>query len=461
MNAPLLDPELILHVFAQAEGPEAADARHRLAEIWAACREQLGMDQLVPGTGLPNVLPEQLREQIAGTPVAAAQSPGNKVFQMVLHRHYGMYTLSLVLAPDSGSPGWWAEADALWNEIIGASQDGLIGEARLFLAKTSQDVSDRTVAQSVRDAMAQVTDNALRDQSVSDGFAVWEASARADTRMTRRLAIVAPAVREPELSAWTWSHGGLEAPPLARYLAHAAKIRHALRTWDDGRPLRNLRQRVNTAVDGLLDLISTGSREPEPISTASAGLTALLADRTGLVVADTWLRETRRGVEISISNMRAFLPEPPDESSPFAADLILAEWFLTRLDDDLIYVVAVRDRAREVAALTDRVLTASAQAREQASRHRQEQFGLLQAALIGAVLMVLTAIQALGYQVPVPEEVKPAIVAALGAVVLLLSMRALVLALPARRAALVWAYRGAAALTAVTLVWTALSWILD
>src|SRR5262249_54795581 len=125
----------------------------------------------------------------------------------------------------------------------------------------------------------------------------------------------------------------------------------------------------------------------------------------GLIWSLTRLRELRRTAEIARHNMR---------ERSLADDLELADWFLLRLDDDLAYAEATRERAREIGVIADQVIAERVQRRAEETARRWERFRVLETAVVGTLLMMLAAIQALGYRVPVPENVKPYIVAALG-----------------------------------------------
>ena len=99
------------------------------------------------------------------------------------------------------------------------------------------------------------------------------------------------------------------------------------------------------------------------------------------------------------------------------------------------------------------------QQRQEASRRRQERFNLLQTAIIGAVIVGLTAVQALGYQLPVPGPVKPPVIAALGAIALLLASIVVRLALSSGRQPLAWLSYTAAGLTVAALTWLVVAWV--
>lgn len=167
----------------------------------------------------------------------------------------------------------------------------------------------------------------------------------------------------------------------------------------------------------------------------------LIAGSAGLTQRITRLREMRTTVRIAEANMRTLTDAaglPESDHGPFAEDLALADWFAQKLEDSLVYLQADCERARDaLAALTFEAETALQQRREISTgqeahlQRRQGEITLLQNAFLGAVLMVLTAVQAFAYRIPflAPPAV-PALIALLGALALLLATLVLWLATP-------------------------------
>ncbi|MGH3566598.1 MAG: CATRA conflict system CASPASE/TPR repeat-associated protein [Pseudonocardia sp.] len=181
---------------------------------------------------------------------------------------------------------------------------------------------------------------------------------------------------------------------MARYLLHAAKARYELRVWEAGQGFRALRGETDEAVGSLLRLVDdtagTG-RDPDrsELMAAAARLVRLQARELGLVDRATRLREMRRTVAIAASNMTAHAGQ--DQSGGlFAEDRELVGWFDRQLDHDATYLEAALERARAVTALSDQLI-------QRGLQRRQERFNLGLSGVVGAVLMVLAAIQSLGY----------------------------------------------------------------
>lgn len=464
MMTPTLESNaLLVHLFVAVDGKHR-DADHEyLRQVWRACGAVLGMTEPIAITGLP-VEPEAGWDGSAGSSgvVAARTRPGSGVQQAVLRREHDTFCLAVMRepAPDDGAS--WAELDRQWSRAIdeqamGQPPTGVIGVARLFLARLVDpavtSTPDAALTEAVR-ARCPAHANAgtwwQRGVGVGEGFAVWEASARDDGRVERRIVVVAAANCDAELSAWTWTRGDQEMTPFARYLLHTAKLRYQLRVWRDGQGFRPLRRETDHTVGTLLGMVVTSAQRMRSLSqaellNASAQLVSLQARELGLVQRSSSLREMRRTVDIAASNAMALTGGAQVEGL-FAADRALAGWFAQQLDDDTTYLEAARERAKEIGGLTDQLV-------QRGRQQRQERFNLGLTGIIGAIGISLATIQSLNYTVPLPGSVKPAVVATLGALTLFVFLVVLRLTVPDRRWSLALAQTGFGLITA------ALTWV--
>lgn len=465
MTTPALGSSaLVVHLFVAVDGTHR-DADHEyLRKVWRVCDTALGMTQPITVTGL-SVEPLGWDGPAGQSGVLAARTrPGPGVHQAVLRREHDTFCLTVMREPAPEDGVSWAELDRQWSEAIdeetiGGASTGVIGVARLFLARlvdpAATPAPDAALAEAVRgaplaDAEAGTWERGVR---VAEGFAVWEASDRADDRVARRIVVVAAADCDAELSAWTWTRGDQEMTPFAKYLLHAAKLRYQLRVWGDGQGFRQLRRETDDTVRTLLSMVLTSAQRQRPLNQvelldASAQLVSLQARELGLVQRASSLREMRRTVDIAASNLVA-LTGDTQLKGLFADDRALAGWFAQQLDDDATYLEAARDRAREVGAFIDQLV-------RRGQQQRQERFNLGLTGLIGAIVMSLAAIQSLQYPVPLPGPVKPAVVTALGTLALFVSLVVLRLAVPERRWPLALAQIGFG-LTAAALTWVGVS----
>ncbi|MFF7653242.1 CATRA conflict system CASPASE/TPR repeat-associated protein [Streptomyces sp. NPDC007983] len=451
----LTDQSLVVHLFVATTGPRRSASYRRLREVWAACGPQLGMTHPVAATGLPDTLPEELGELPAAGAVAARRDRAG-VAQAVLRRHHDLLCLSVALSPAAGEQGSWEAWDRRWTRIADGERGWVVGEARLFVAYRETagagPVSARELTEAIR---------AELPLPLGPGVAVarpavtlWEATGESPTRPSRRFVAVADddgdGPRDTE--HWLWSQGGGAPPPFARYLADAAKLRYEMRVH--GAHDSDLASPAGPVVDGALAALDReGPDNGTPDDDARAHdrgeelarwrtrLLALTAGSAGLTQWITRVREMRTTVRIAESNMRAQRDAagvPVGGHGPFAEDLALAAWFVQRLSDGLVYLEADRERARD--ALTALTIEAEhalqrrrelTQRQEAAAQQRQSKVNLLQSAFLGAVLMVLAAIQSFAYKVPfLPPPAVPALIALLGALALLLATLVLWLATP-------------------------------
>ncbi len=369
---------LVVHVFVVGE--EQARA------LWQRCGDVLGMTGAVPGIGV----------EWDGT-FAARTRPGNGVHQAVLRREHDVFCLSVAMEPDSG----WTELEQRWDAV---DASGALGVVKLFLGPEQ-------ALQPPGDWGAAVT--------TREGFELREDRSHDDARQQRRLVVLGR--DDIELSAWTWIGQGRQLPPLARYLLHAAKVRYQLRVWRAAGSPRRLRGETDATIARLLAAVSPSGRNPgqTELVKATRELVTLQARELGLVDRSTRLREMARTVEITAANLAA-------HGGLFAEDHELAEWFREQLDDDATYLEAALKRTEQVGALIDRLV-------ERHRQRKQDGINLGLTGVVGAILMSLAAIQSLQYSVPLPVAVKPAVVTALGATALWLSLLVVRVVVPERR----------------------------
>jgi hypothetical protein len=466
-NPPLLHgSEFVVHLFVATDGPQHDVDYRYLLNLWHRCCDRFGITNDVLGYDRkPPADPES--PPGPGGMLAARISPGPGTHQVVLRRLYDVFCLAVLRAPAPAEGLGWLELEAEWSAVLGQPTGGVIGSGRILQARLADPAgvpaADAALASVVRAAIpaAQAPEGwwnggTARGTAPSGPFAVWEASDQPaspttwEGRAHRRIVVIAPADRDAELSAWTWSRGDPEMTPFARYLLHAAKARYELRVRESGHQgFRQLREKTDEAVGTLLRIIvdaAQSGRDPDrsALTTASVRLVGLQAGELGLVDRATRLREMRRTVQIAAANLASYARHD-QSSSLFADDKALVSWLDRQLDHDATYLEAARDRTRDVVALTDHLV-------QRGLQRRQERFALGLTGVVGAILMVLAAIQSLQYQVPIPKPVQPAVVSGLGAFALLVSLVILRVAVPQRKWTWLAACAGGALLGA-TVAW--------
>jgi predicted nucleotide-binding protein len=329
-----VDQQLVVHLFASAEGSEAEAAYAALRDLWLGCRQFFLMREPIAGTGLPYQMPDTFRELASGTryladeeAALAAQERPNADCQAILRRHRDVLNLSVVLAAPEAAPppasghSWWQDLDSQWSFLSERASTALLGEARIYLARSAMPPGEQL--DDLLPAAARISYWA-RDRAATDGpLALWEALPWADDRALRRLVLTFGDEEETHqrASVWAWSRGDTAIPPLARYLLQAAKLRSWYREWRR----------------------AAGSRA------GSAAVSPVEARRWGAS-----LRALRRATEIGEHNMGLVVSSDcllaPE--GPFADDRNLTHWLQAQLDDDLAYLAIAADRASADTGLT-------------------------------------------------------------------------------------------------------------
>ncbi|MFF1604633.1 CATRA conflict system CASPASE/TPR repeat-associated protein [Streptomyces mirabilis] len=377
----VLRPALVVHMYVAVTGPRAVEHRHRLDDLW----HRLGTELDAPPRSVGRI--------------EVRTAPGEVLRQAVLRTEHDIHCLSVAL-----TGGTWQELDALWNRWAGDTPEWALGVCRLFVAyvdgSPGQDLTPGVLA-------ALPGSYTYGRTTTTGDFALWEVGIDRDDRVLRTFALLAPLAAEHQLDAWVWSAGDDRMTPFARYLMHTAKVRYELKVYAQGDGFRRARQGVDDQVDGMLGML-----DADELPAFRVELAEKQAATAGLIRAMTRLREMRRTLEIARHNMR-------DEG--LQDDIALTDWFILRLDDDIAYAEATRERAREIGAIADLVIGERLQRRIEHRERRWERLAVLEAAVLGTLLMMLTAIQALNYHVPMPDQVKPYVVLGLGVMAFVLT----------------------------------------
>jgi hypothetical protein len=449
--------EFVAHVFLAANGPDRQDDYRWLVELWHRCAAEFHIDQpLAPRPDAPP--PDEL--PAADGLVAACTSGAAGLHQLVLRRLGDVCCLSLLRSPDPDTG--WPGLDQEWSSVNRPSTSGVLGTVRIMQARLADPGAALDAA--VLDPVVRTDsgwagrwgEGLLRAEPSLGPFAVWEVLADGqrqrdrDGRADRRIVVVAPRASDAQLSAWTWSRGDDELTPFPQYLLHAAKARYELRLWAQSRSASELRRETDQAIAPLLRMTTTAAgtgHEPDPdqLLAASVTLVGLQARELGLVDRASRWRDLRRTVAVASANMAAHVGG--DQSGGlFADDAAMLRWFDRQLEHDLTYLDAAVERASGVTTLADQLVN-------RGIARRQERVNLGLAGVVGAVVLVLAAIQSFAYKVPIPDVVQPAVIALLGAFALFTSMIAVRLAAPRRAFSAVLVCLAAGLLGAAT-AWT-------
>jgi predicted nucleotide-binding protein len=347
----ILDLQLVAHLFAPVDGPDADAAYRAVAEIWRECGLQFQLTDPIPGIGLP-YLPAGTRADLPADgeiALAACERPGANC-QAVLRLHHDVLNLSIALAPPemTAAQSWWQAVGNQWETLTARHRPHLLGEARLYLARVDADKEVRAANPGLYAGLGGLLPDADGDRNrsagvdVPGGLVLWETATEPDDRVLRRFVLAIAPDADPAASAWVWSRGDVAIPPLARYLLHAAKLRYEMRVWRSDSQARELR--------ATLDSLSSELRRLGASDPARERLLRLRSLDVKLLDAD--LRDLRHAVEIAAGNLsRAFdLSGLLVPGGAFADDAALAQSLLEALDDEVAYL----GRAAERAELTQR-----------------------------------------------------------------------------------------------------------
>ncbi|MEV6560244.1 CATRA conflict system CASPASE/TPR repeat-associated protein [Nocardia sp. NPDC051756] len=348
----LVDQELVAHVFAPLDGPWAATAVQQVRALWARCADQLGIDRPVETCDLPPALPEGRIRSGAATALALAENHTGDL-QMIARREHDILNFSVVFAAPMDTeqrrlrigsaiaPGW-REFDRWWRQLSIDGVPAFLGTAVLYQAQLPDDATV-ALAPIMQSALPfRLTAETWLRQPSPEGsaLAMWEFGS-ADTDPNRIFVVGAPGGHAAELSAWTWSAGGLAMPPLARYLMHAANLRHAARVVGDGAQLHELQQQARDRVDGFAMLVAA----PITVTAAANQIRGLAAGEMTLVATLNDLQDMRYTVEIAEHNMKLAM------ARPCPADHALTELLPQRVGEATRLLQTALDRVQHVRKL--------------------------------------------------------------------------------------------------------------
>jgi len=452
----LSEHSLVVHLHLPVPDSAGDPASLGLIRTWETCRTRLGMDRPAVATALPDELPAEPGELPASGGVAACRS---RNAEAILQRRDDLLFLSVALTGTGDTAERWPHLERHWTDAVGDTGDWLIGETRLFVAYS--DIEPRT-ADVPPEVLGVLTATARGRQPgrlppatwVAGPEAVlWEMPGTAIRPLRRIVAITRDEERTVrDLERWLWSETTNRPARFARYLGHAAKVRHQLRLLSTATDPPDL----GASIDGALAVLesarttsapdasaaedSTTRTSAEPLSALETAHGRLLTDLNGTdgVVRRIFeLKNMRRTVEIAAANIRLESPVihsvGEHESGLFTDDQEVARWSAHRLDDSIAFLELDRDYARDVVEILRARIDTTVQRRREALQERetavrrwQNYINLLQTALLSAVIMILTAIQAFDYRPRfLPRSAVPAVIATLGALALFLATRAL------------------------------------
>jgi nucleoside phosphorylase len=345
--------ELVVHAFIVMDDV-TGDGPYQLAHrMWWSCLPLMGQPITVAGRQLPEHPPEDaadLPDESVEEAVIAAQQSSVGDMQALLRRRHDVLNLSVAFTPNTDQLAGWREFERRWERLVDDSSAGLLGEARVYYGKVSSAhalplPATADMADAVRGSLPPGPHEPGWERTgvtTVDGFPVWELSPRDDSRRLRKILVLTPENHDERLSAWVWSDGNPAMPLFARYLMHAAKMRHQARLWDRGRSLGGLRARAADIVARLRAADSRPSRDSVwdvELDVASALATLPAMKHTVEIAADNMSRTLAGAVPVG------------EGRDLFADDHSLSKVFPTWLDDEIEYLQLDRDLLREASSI--------------------------------------------------------------------------------------------------------------
>ncbi|MEV6644256.1 CATRA conflict system CASPASE/TPR repeat-associated protein [Amycolatopsis sp. NPDC051371] len=353
MTDPLTGHEVVAHVYAPLDGPDADRAYDLVRRIWLRCRRTLGTTQGVAGTRLPADLPSDVpAAKLFGSLLIAAQEDGDRRAQAIVRREHDVLGLSILR---KGPPDSWLDLGRDLRVVLGDDLDPLIGQAVLYLAKVPDVASGPEPALLAREhlpPLLEADDWWHRGRQFTPELTLWEVSPEPDDRALRDFVVLADPRHDRELGDWVWAFDGRPAMPrLARYLMHMAKLRYELRVWSKLPQAGDLAQQVGSGAIPLGETIVAIGAMRHTVEIAEDNAVSALAKAGGY-------REP--GVD------------------PISDDRALSAWFTRQLEDNLDYLETFREGARRRGlAKTSRGVV-----ERRATEHRADEPGALRVLVI-------------------------------------------------------------------------------
>ncbi|GGQ75550.1 CATRA conflict system CASPASE/TPR repeat-associated protein [Couchioplanes azureus] len=410
MSGALHRPAVVTHAFFPARnviGEPGSPARKAVERIWEWAGRQRYREPI--GSWPASLsLPDRTTERDSLTVLAgAARTTAGRAREILVYQVHDVIGVSAVDATRCRCAAW-PEFDLGWLDLVGAG-DQPLGTAQIYSCLVRRGTS---AAGAGRLAPAARTGSWWQP---TPGMLVAELH----TARARHRGLFAVAPAEATLDEWLWTSPGAGLPALTRYLLQAAQLRH------QNAELRGLRPRF-TAVAEKIDEHCTAMRTAlagtdvplARILEADQALTRLSTDQGGVVEQLTLVRAMTGTVEAITHNLEAVgrigAAARGRESRELApADRRMADRTLVQLRTEEAYLAAAQLKAAEQSRLAAAVVTTRL-------AERKASLTLLQTAVIGAVLMLLAAVQSLEYEVPLPARLQPPTIALLAAIALAL-----------------------------------------
>lgn len=390
----LIRPALLVHDFQQTTGAIADDAVSRWTSL------QAGLDMVLAARMAPPALPRDLQHgemrvlQWARRPPAGSRWP-LPLYEAALWTTGDDLCLSAILAPNDDARSWRdleKEVGAVrpWGESLREEDD--LGGARVYVAMLDRHPAEEDLPELALEVAGRLGDDLGYDWSqrwslTRQGFVVWELPPV--TGRVRRLVLLAHVDAERALDTFAWSPGGGELGVFGKYLLDAAKLRcldrvhHRLAPTIDG-----LLAETGRAATNLFALQRSVTATSPELVTAGAVLSEVRIRSGGLNEQRTVLSGIEHAIAAAEMNIRTNVPVRAEGPGPVASDLAIAAQIRERVAQDIL-------RARNAIESADHAAASAAVVVQRGLSMNEQKINIVQGSLLGAILMVLAAVQAL------------------------------------------------------------------
>ncbi|MDR7275405.1 CATRA conflict system CASPASE/TPR repeat-associated protein [Catenuloplanes atrovinosus] len=345
---------------------------------------------------------------LGGTRLSGGSPPGRFEVQV----RPGNPTAVLVrLLPRPEEIGWPSLVEA-WDRALGApsGERAPTGRARVYVAEyvpTAHAHPAAWRAAAEKALPASIRGTATEIVELATGVLFWEVTPESGRPEHRHLVLLVSVDQRETVDRWLWPHDGT-LPMLAGVLWAVAQIRAQDRRWNALRPGVTRRAVRDAATDVLIAL-----EPPAPDSAVDEVAENLQRRGVRLALVHAETRDIAATVTSARTDAEAILrgwPHECLERGPFTADLRAARRLERETADELPRARAALDMIEPL----DRLTAGRVERRLHELTDRTEQLVLLQTTVLGALVVVLTAIQSLGYTWPLSPSLRLPVIVTLG-----------------------------------------------
>ncbi|MCG5472063.1 BN6_48550 family protein [Micromonospora sp. LAH09] len=424
-------PALVVHTLfsvGTAAGSSAPSAPAPTVDALSALWDGLArLDLTAPIAPYQRDLPEDFGAGTPGVLLLAARQrvvPGS-VYEALAFRCRDVVGVSVILAPNDDGVGWQELSDR-WASTAPAMSGAELSTTTIYLGLSDHGRANWFGRREGDGRWARRLHRQLPGAPPEPGWTtswsrvagrllMWNLPADGGYAQHRYL-VLASLADEAALDGMTWLSNGQVLPPLTRYVLCRAELRHQEQVLEAAIPgLRAAIDKTDRACETLAELLRTTEPSDRQLRAAALELSTVQAEGSGLIGATadvSKMAETVRGIQ---DNMEAALGRDVRHGpgATLHQDQKPAVWLAEQLRIELTYVDSTWRKADQL----NRLATAVVGERH---RRRQEVLTLIQASILGSLLMGLAAIQSLQYRVPLAGPLVAPLICVLGILALLL-----------------------------------------